>query len=223
VFRALTKVLKSLHICLMERYNDITGSLDAMRIFCPFVRDILALKHILDSWKVKVPQRYTGDRVVQSVISQVITPLREVEKTFGSRLALLEDKERKDQQLARLRRQVEDDEKEAQRIDEAFTAGRKRWDRWQQLHITRMQCEPDPRRRRRLLIPKREDVEETDANGARFERVPIFTKRNAPSPHWALSLAEERHWSEGQEEALLEGLRVFAGRPTQIACCACNC
>jgi hypothetical protein len=212
VFRSLAKVLRSLYNDLVQRYDNIMDSLHAMRILQPFVRDVLALKDALDGWKVAVPQRYKGDKVVQDVITHLIVPLRQVESTFGKQLALLENKARRDQQLAKMHRQADEDDREMKRQDEAFVTTRKRWDRWQQLHITRMQCEPDPLRRKHLTIVKLEDVEERDANGDRFERLPVFTHRNAPSPHWAGSMAEGQAWSEPQEEALLEGLEAFAGK-----------
>jgi hypothetical protein len=218
VFRSLTKVLRTLYDDLVQRYDNIMDSIDAMRILHSFVRDILALKDALDGWKVTVPQRYKGDRVVQDVITHLVVPLRQVESTFSRRLALLENKDGREQQLAKMHLQADEDERELRKKDEAFVTTRKRWNRWQLLHITRMQCEPDPLRRRHLTIVKLEDIEERDANGDRFERLPVFTQRNAPSPHWASSIAKAKEWSGAQEEALLGGLEAFAGKSSPQTC-----
>jgi hypothetical protein len=215
-FRSLAKILRSLYSFLAERHDDVTISLNALRILCHFVHDILFFKDTIAKWRVSVSQRYKGDRIIQDVVSRLIIPLRRAESMFSKRLSLLEDKERRRRQHAEMCRQAEEDESNAKRIEEDGVAERKRWQLWQQLHITRMQCEPDPCRRRHLIITKLEDLEEVDANGVKFERVPVFKNRNTPSQRWASSMTEEKVWSVEQETALLEGLQDLVGQSTYI-------
>jgi hypothetical protein len=215
VFRPLTKVLKSLYSCLADNCDDIATSLEAMRIISPLVHDILALKDSISEWKISIPQRHNGDRIIKDANSQLIAPLREVEAIFSKRLSILEEKEENQRRLARFEQEIEEEDKEFLRQEEAAEAKRIKWDRWQALHIARMECEPDPRRRRHLFITKLEDLEEKDANGVVFERLPVFTNRDTlplPRP----SMAEAKPWSPEQETALLEGLDVYSGRVVHI-------
>jgi hypothetical protein len=131
-----------------------------------------------------------------------------VEKSFRGHLKQLEDAKQQHKRRMALERQLERDEEERQRELEAKEAREGRWKRWQDLHIVRMRHEPNPVKRRKLFITKLEDMEERDANGFRFERVPVFKTRSTPHMH----LTSSREWTEEQEEALLEGLQAFAGK-----------
>jgi hypothetical protein len=217
VFRSLTKVLKSLYSCLAENCDDIMTSLEAIRIISPLVHDILALKDCIAEWKVSVPQLFNGDRIIKDADSHMIAPLREVEGVFSKRLSILEDKEKNRKRLARFKHELEEEKREVARDEEAAKAKQDRWKHWQALHITRMECEPDPRRRRSLWIVNLEDLEEKDANGVTFERLPVFKNRNTLPLHRPSSSAETKSWSTDQETALMDGLQKYAGRVIYIA------
>jgi hypothetical protein len=212
VFRSLVRLLKSLYARLAESCEDVTTSLDAMRIIYPLIRDILLLKDCVTEWKALIPGRYSRDRLVKDVHSHLIAPLREAEGVFRKGLALLKEKERNRIWLASLEHQNEEEREEATRREEAEKSRQKRWARWQALHITRQQCEPDGYiRRKRLWIAKLEDLIEKDADGVRFERLQVFEPRSTPLHHPS-STAEAKSWSTEQETALLDGLQKYAGR-----------
>ena len=97
---------------------------------------------------------------------------------------------------------------------EAQEKRRKTWTRWQALHIVRMQCEPNPHRRQKLVITGVESLEaagERDANGFEFERVPVFAPRSHPPQHSGLTRTDDHDWSEEEEMALIHGLEHCAG------------
>jgi hypothetical protein len=211
VFRSLAKLLASLFKHFSARDEDFTKSLRPILILFPFVHDIIALKDLLASWKVTVPQRYSGDRLVADVNSLLISPLRDLETLLNRRLSQLELSERNVERLADLEQKIEEEEMEAARKHEVSQSRNKRWRRWQDLHIARMECEPDPRRRKYLTIIKLEDLEEKDANGVVFERVPVFKDRNSTPSRWPSSTATARPWLDEQILALMDCLEKFAG------------
>ena len=214
IFRALTAYLEALYSWLGEKCESVNESLEALHILSPLTHEILALKDTIAEWDVSVPQRYKGDRIIMDVDSSLIVPLRRLDKSFRIQLYQLEAAEQRRQQRAELERRREEEADEERKIAEATKASRERWRRWQILHISRMQCEPDPKRRRKLAITKLGDIEEKDANGVKFERVPLFKARSTPPLHWASSMSEERVWTDDEETALLEGLQSFAGKFT---------
>lgn len=175
------------------------------------MHDIIALKDLLAGWKVTVPQRYRGDRLVADVNSLLIAPLRDLETLLNRRLSQLEKGEQDVEKFADLEQQIEEEEMEAARKDEAIQSRNNRWRRWQDLHIARMECEPDPRRRKYLTIIKLEDLEEKDANGVVFERVPVFKYRKSTLSRWPSSTATARPWSDEQILVLMGYLEKFAG------------
>ncbi|KAF2825182.1 hypothetical protein CC86DRAFT_294680 [Ophiobolus disseminans] len=209
VFRSAALVLQSLYEYLKELDDDAMHSLDALRIITPFIHDILAVKDIVAGWKVKALQRYQGDRMIMDLDSYLIVPLREVEKTFSRRLSQLENRESLRRQAARMRREAEREAERQVRQTEMHTVSDERWKRWQELHVTRMQCEPFGSRRSNLSIGKREDFDERDADGFRFERVPAFRDRSSPPP---IQMTQDADWSDEQVIALIEGLESFSGR-----------
>jgi hypothetical protein len=216
IFRSLVRLLKSLYARLAENCEDVTTSLDSMRIISPFIRDILALKDCIAEWKVSIPGRYNGDRLVKDVNSHLIAPLREAEGIFRKGLAVLKEKERNRIWLASLERQNQEEREEAAKREEAETSRRERWARWQALHITRQQCEPDGYiRRKRLWIATFEDLVEKDADGVTFERLQVFEPRSTPLYH--SSTSDAKSWSPEQETALLDGLQRCAGKMIHYA------
>jgi hypothetical protein len=211
VFRSLTKVLRSLYRALAEHEDDVTQSLDAMRIFSPLVHHILLIKDLLASWKVTVPQLYEGDRLIKDVDIHLIAPLRLVDDNFGKCLRHLESKEKAKQELADVERRIEEENEETERANTRKASQRDRWKRWQDLHILRMACEPDPHKRVPLRIIKLDEFEETDANGVKFQRLPVFKDRETPPAHNPQAAVKLKSWSDEQQQVLLEALPDLAG------------
>ena len=60
-----------------------------------------------------------------------------------------------------------------------------------------------------LFAARFEVSDERDANGIKFERIPLFKERDSP-PHQASSVPEEE-WTDRRMTALIEGLTNFAG------------
>jgi hypothetical protein len=211
IFRSLTRYLDALHRWLLGRSDDLTCSPEALKLLSPLVNDILAFKDTIASWKVSIPQRYQGDRIIKDVDVKLVAPLRAVASSFRRKLSQLESKEQSREKLAELDRQADEQEVEAIGREEALAARKERWKVWQELHIKRMQCEPDPRARRKLVITKLDDPEETDANGIPFERLPVFKSRVTLSTRPASSKSTEVVWTDAQITALIDGLKSFAG------------
>jgi len=208
VFRSLIKLAKSLY-----RSRDAgADTLEAMRVLVPLVHHILVTKDLVATWKVTVPQRYDGDRMVGDVNSHLIAPLRKAHDILSKRLRQLEGRERAAHDLANLERQIAEENEEIERLKSTAVAQRDRWARWQQLHIARMRCEPDPRKRLpNLKIINLEDLEDTDANGIKFQRLPVFKDRETPPRRHPSYANRLKSWSPDQEQALLDGLQKFAG------------
>jgi hypothetical protein len=209
VFRSLTLFLQSLHNWFAKKPGEVAWSLEGLRVLSPLIKDILAFKDTISGRKVSVRQRYQGDQIIMDVDSHLITPLREVFKTYSGRLGKLEAREQSRLQFEQLQLETQEAEAEAQRRQEAKAARQKRWTHWQNLHIKRQQCEPDFFRRKKLYITKLEELEDTDANGDQFDRVDVFRHpRTLPPPRRSVV---EKEWTTAQENALIEGLMRFAG------------
>ncbi|KAJ4371882.1 hypothetical protein N0V86_008436 [Didymella sp. IMI 355093] len=216
LFRALTRVLEAMYDKLRgddeaeeEEKLDITESLEAMQILHPFIRDMLRFKDTMDSWRVKVQGRAQDDRLIKDVEINLITSLRIVEKDFKIQLHDLRKAEQGRQARVEIQRQQERQEQEMIRQEEALRFARERRKRWQDLHILRMQYEPDPYRRRRLRFVEPPATAEIDANGNEFERVPFFRERNAPPPP-SVATTSGKGWTPEQDTALLDALQSFA-------------
>ncbi|KAI8931596.1 hypothetical protein NX059_011250 [Plenodomus lindquistii] len=212
LFRALISYLKVIYNWLDASEHDITHSLHAMGILTTFMRAVLSFKDQMDQWRVSVPQRFKGDRVIKDVESCLVAPLRKVYKWYDSRLGQLQAAEERLQENQKLRRRLR--QEEDQRYQDAETAARRRHRqlRWQELHIARMGCEPEWHRRPKLRLISLEEMEERDANGFRFERVPVFTTRSNPPTHTAVEHLEERTWTDDETTALLEAVQHYSGR-----------
>jgi hypothetical protein len=212
VFRSLTLVLESLYECLRDMDENFRQSFAAMRIITPLMRDILGLKQTIAGWKVKTTQRYQGDRIIRDVDSHLIVPLREVYTIYLNSLSQLKSKELLRRQAAHIAREAEEQAEEFARQIEEEATRKQRWKRWQDLHITRLKCEPDPLRRRNLVITKLEELEERDANGIKIERLQVFKHRSNPPRSWASQRAQDVPWSDEETLALIRGLETFAGK-----------
>ncbi|CAN9117540.1 unnamed protein product [Alternaria alternata] len=211
VFRAVILYLEALYIWLDENDGAVTDSLGALRILSPLIRQILAFKDTIADWNVFVPKHFKGDRIIKDVDISLIAHLRHVDKTYRRCLSRLEATEQHRKQQAELDRKMKEQKEEEDRKTMSLEAQTQRWKRWQDLHIKRMLCETDPRRRLKLAIKKLEDLEEKDANGVVFERLPVFTSRSAPPHRQASTLDDSQEWTEQEETALLDGLKRYAG------------
>ncbi|KAJ4299312.1 hypothetical protein N0V90_004556 [Kalmusia sp. IMI 367209] len=216
LFRVVVRYLKTLYDWLEEQYRDVESSLDAMKVIAPFVQGVVSFKDQITSWKVKLPARYKHDRLVKDVETQVIVPLRRVDDAYraiSSRLKEAVQKKLAHEEASRkIRENVEAERQE--RDDEALRI--KRMNRWIDLHVCRLQVEPDLVLRRSLGLrqdyfdSKTGSIEERDANGVAFERVDVFKKRLSP-PAFTNSLDVNKDWTDEEMSALIEGLSQFAG------------
>ncbi|KAG9199422.1 hypothetical protein G6514_008487 [Epicoccum nigrum] len=206
LFRELTLVLEAMHDKLQETERDITASSSALAIVYHFLNTMLIFKDTIRSWKVKVPQRSQGDRLIRDVESNLVVPLRDI--ADGFRILLHQLKRADQDRQAKLEAQLQQTarEQELVRQEEELRSGRERRKRWQDLHIIRMQCEPDLARRRRLRFFEHVQTQEIDANGRPFERVPFLGERSAPPSTW-IATVSDRKWTTEQETALLDDLQ----------------
>ncbi|KAH7397306.1 hypothetical protein BKA66DRAFT_521917 [Pyrenochaeta sp. MPI-SDFR-AT-0127] len=211
IFRALASYLEAVYSWFDAQCDVVTSSLVAMRVLVSIMHEIFALKGTIAKWNVSLPQRHSDHRIVIDIDSKLIAPLRRVEKVFRARLSQLHATEVRREQFASLTRKREQDVIEERRIADAVVSRRKRWIRWQNLHVLRMRCEPDPFKRKKLVITKIDSLEEEDANGVIFERLPVFRPRSTPPLFWASAWSGNRSWTDFEEVALLEGLQEFAG------------
>ncbi|KAI4676952.1 uncharacterized protein J4E84_009252 [Alternaria hordeiaustralica] len=211
VFRALTEYLEALYTWLQDNSGDVTESLEAMKILTPLINQMLSFKDRIAEWNVSVPRRSKGDRIIKDVDIGLIAHLRQVAKTYRGHLSRLKAREEHRKIQEDFERRMQEREEEESRKAELEEARTQRWKRWQALHIVRLTCEPDARRRSKLAITRLEDLEERDANGVIFERLPVFTPRSAPLHRQASALSNKPEWTDQEETALLEGLRHLAG------------
>jgi len=211
VFRALTLYLEALYTWLQDNGGEVTESLEAMRIISPLINQILAFKDKIAEWNVSVPQRSKGDRIIKDVDIGLIVHLRQVSKAYRGHLSRLKAREEHRKIQDDFERRMQEREEEENRKAQLEEARTQRWKRWQALHIVRLTCEPDARRRSKLAITRLEDLEERDANGVIFERLPVFTPRSAPPHRQASGSDNKPEWTDQEETALLEGLRHLAG------------
>ncbi|KAG9380038.1 hypothetical protein PtrSN002B_006357 [Pyrenophora tritici-repentis] len=214
VFHHLTLFLEALYDWLSEKCGTVTESQEALRILLRLMGHILTLKDMITTWNVSVPQRYRGDRLIRDVDSGLITPLRQVVKVYRTRLSQLKDEQRRLEQLEELQRRVQQKAEEERIQMEIREKKLTAWRRWQELHVARMRCEPNPIRRRNLVITPLESIEaaeERDANGFEFERIPVFMPRSHPPHHSGSTRTDNHEWTDEEEAALLEGLEHCAG------------
>ncbi|KAF2117074.1 hypothetical protein BDV96DRAFT_598016 [Lophiotrema nucula] len=210
LFHSFARFFEILVEWAREEYDDKEFSLPALQVLTPLIKDILALKDGIASWKVEIDQRFKGDHVVKSVDQDFIAPLRRVYTTFDAQLKRLEratQQQRAKEELLVKRRQREEEDQRKQQAAESYN---QRWNRWRELHIVRKLVEPDTRRQKRLNITKFADLDERDANGERFERVQAFHDRVAPPAQRTNNLGLD-DWQEYQEYTLIDGLKEFAG------------
>lgn len=212
IFRALARFLQDVFLLLSDHYDVPTDSLYAMRTLSSLTKSILLFKDTIVAWNVPVTQRYKGDRIIKDVDSRFIALLRPLAQKYTVRLSQLEAERVSRQQQEELEQRLKEEADEERRRIDVEAARRARLDRWQYLHLKRLQCEPDAFRRQGLQITKLEDLEDTDANGNKYERLSVFRTRSTPSLHWVSSATKSRNWDQEQETVLLDSLKEFAGK-----------
>jgi len=218
VFRSLAIVLQSLYEGLRDMDENFMNSSRYMRIITPLMRDILDLKQTIKSWKVKTIQRYQGDRMIGDVGQHFIVPLREVYNIYHRHLSQLESREELRRQAEHMRRTNEERIEEDTRQFEAKRIMNKRYKRWQDLHMTRLETEPDLNMRLpKLGIIDFRNFEENDSNGSPMRRLEVFVERVNPPPSSFLKEVGKAKWSKEEEVTLLEGLEDYAGRLCCVA------
>ncbi|KAF2794170.1 hypothetical protein K505DRAFT_374819 [Melanomma pulvis-pyrius CBS 109.77] len=204
LFRALTRFLEAVHNWVQQN-EETLGLLPAMQILTPLVRDILLLKDSVTFSKVQIPQRYKGDRIVKEVEEKLIVPLRKVDEIYRaelSQLEYLEQVHKKRDELYSLQR-----EKWSPEGIQAQQAYKQKLAWWQYLEVVRLQCEPEPHRRRMLAPPRIDNTGGRDSDGVSFERVPLFVHRETHLPP-SITL---RDWTDTESIVLADALQTFAG------------
>lgn len=218
LFRSLGQVIMALHDCTPSAPIDTSeGELvyDTLKIATRFIQQILLFKSALAPWKVGSLKR-EGVLVIQPATQGLITPLRELVEEYTRDLRQM-DRRRKEErqrqaQLEEQARRLEEEKHKAQ----VLKVQKERLKRWQDLHIARMKCEPDPELHDHLRFRKMPDSQELDANGERFERVAVFTTRTGPPGN--LGDGEGLDWEDEEKIALLDGLREFVGTYSPPIC-----
>ena len=215
LFRELVMFLVQLHGWLERCFGEVSAALETMRILFALARAIVSFKDTIAAWKVQLPTRYKNDRLVKDVDVKLIAPLRRVLSSYRVTLSELKANSQARRMREEQKRKREEALEEERRKETSTNFQREKWNLWMDLHVWRQQCEPDPIRRRDLFIDpklfaaKFGNSDERDANGFKFERIPLFKERDSP-PHRPSAGAEEE-WTDGQMAALVEGLTNFAG------------
>jgi hypothetical protein len=207
LFRELVACLIHIHAWLEKGYGEVTEALEAMRALFTLAHAILSFKDMISSWKLSTRSKDVG--MVKSIDRNLIVPLRSVVDTYSINYNELKTQKQEEE----VRRRKEEVLEEERRREAKAELQKDRWKRWQDLHVWRQQCEPDSQRRRRLVIDAKlfeARFDERDANGVKFERIPLFRDRDSPPPQ-AGAVSEEQ-WDDTQMAALIEGLTMFAGR-----------
>jgi hypothetical protein len=212
LFRALAIYLVSLYDWL----DDNRESLDAISIKVELAEAIIAFKEEIASWKVRIPTRYKNDHFIRDVDRELISPLRRVVEMNRVALSHAEASVHARKMQEEVQLKMKEKEEERSRKEKNVSIQRERWKRWQDLHIWRQQCEPDPLRRRHLYIDPSyytahfNSFNERDANGTEFERIPLFKERDS-APRRVPSATQDE-WTDEQVAALIEGLTKLAGK-----------
>lgn len=224
LFRQVVRYLEALYFWLSERYRVLESSLDAMRIITPLVDAIVTTKDRIAEWRVPIPTRYKGARLIKDVDSDLVVPLRRISEPYRTALRQLKEgiqKRRAQEELAqkhRKRTETEDAKREMEEVRKRKLCA------WIDLHVCRLRMEPSVPRRMAMSMKKEyfdkkvaqwadeeaAEPEERDSNGKPFLRVGVFKKRDKP-PASSYPVDAEKEWTDEQTEALVEGLQEFAG------------
>lgn len=211
IFGALYLFVESIHQRLGCMPESSTWPVTATHVLQRLTGEILSLEDHIASWRVNLRQQHKGDPFIQHARSNIIKPLRQMNASLRRRIDQLEISALNEDYLTKLRHSRK--RKEENDIDRARDAAYKveRWKWWQNLHISRMECEPCIERRKGLSIMTLGELEEKDANGHPIERVPIFKLRPTITPQWLSAIGQTQEWTRDAELALLGGLEKFAG------------
>ncbi|KAL5440293.1 hypothetical protein PMIN06_009697 [Paraphaeosphaeria minitans] len=224
LFRQVVSYLKSLYDWLLQKYRVFESSLDAMRIVAPLVNAIVLFNDRVAAWRISIPTRYKGVRLIKDVEIHLIVPLRKLSQAYVTILCNLKDqawKRRAYEELEQETREREQNEEEKQEM-EALRI--EKLNDWIELHVCRLRIEPSAHRRHALSMrheyfdkkvakwtdEEAEGQEERDANGVLFSRVDLFKKRVVP-PVSPCPDDDEKEWTDEQMKALIYGLQNFAG------------
>lgn len=212
LFRSFACLLQVVYNWSRRRNNDPLSSLSALRVLLPLMQDILSFKDAIARWKVQIPQRFKGDRLIRDVEQNLIAPLRNIERQCHDELDSLERVELEEEVKREFWERRKQQETENKQKIEAAKHLEERRKKWQDLHICRMKIEHriDPAIRKHLRIPPEKISDERDANGIPFEREPIFRERSSAFTYRTAHLDNEG-WSDQQLAALVDGLEKYAG------------
>ncbi|KAF1999282.1 hypothetical protein P154DRAFT_523485 [Amniculicola lignicola CBS 123094] len=208
LFRALALVFVDVHAWALTAYGDDLG-IETLQTLRPLMRDILSFKDTIRLWNVGIGNRFQGDSMIRDVQTQFLNPLHRLKALYNTQLsvqkATLEQKRTREEAREVWRKKEEDEERKRTAVE----LRKRRWEHWQYLHVQRLTCEPDIRRSRHLRITPIEDVEETDANGVPFERVPAF--RDRVTPPRRLPHVTGNDWKDDELTVLIGSLEKYAG------------
>ena len=102
------------------------------------MQDILSFKDTIARWNVHLPQRFKGDRLVNDVKHNLITPLRKIENQSRSELRRLERAEQDGMIKREYRERKSQEEDSAKWRNEAAKLREERWEKWQELYTERL-------------------------------------------------------------------------------------
>ncbi|KAF2159246.1 hypothetical protein M409DRAFT_60953 [Zasmidium cellare ATCC 36951] len=149
--------------------------------------------------------------VVKPVKHDILKPLKEVRDGLIRYILTKEQDEintrhraREDAEIARQLREEEEEQARRKRENHIKSL-------WRTLHDERLDVTGfvDKAKAKHLRMPYA--TVELDQNGEPFERLEVFRHRIGPHPVH-VELARQREWTVEQVQALLEGLRRYAGR-----------
>ncbi|KAF2257901.1 hypothetical protein CC78DRAFT_622247 [Lojkania enalia] len=209
VFYSLIRLLKHVYERMAEMYETVM-CIPALRIITSLVSSILSFKDTIASWKVGLVQRFKGDRPVRDVDQKLIAPLRVAHKDCGAHLWRLQQKEQIQKQSAEMEDRRRERETAEKLKAEAEILQIKKQNLWHDLYAYRTAAEPNMKRWASLRWVPLHVLEERDANGIQFERLPLFRDRVAPPAYRNPNLKLDE-WTDEQVSALIDGLRKYAG------------
>ncbi|CAI6332473.1 unnamed protein product [Periconia digitata] len=216
LFRDLVRYLAMIFNWLEENHGPIDQSLPSAEIMLLVIGAIISLKDKISTWKGPMPHHDFGNRLIKDIESKIIVPLRAVQKQYCKVQTELKTEAINKMNYDRIRQRSMEKAQEAaqkQKNEELYYQKKLHW---QDLHLIRQKYEPDWDLRKRLFFRTDEferllkQSEERDANGQKFERLPVFKERESPMARHSLPITDVI-WEDANIEALIEGLRKYYG------------
>ncbi|OCK80917.1 hypothetical protein K432DRAFT_381792 [Lepidopterella palustris CBS 459.81] len=192
---------------LHQSGDELELSVDSLAKVTNLVSSILSLQTLVHTWGKKLDSSLG---IVKPIRNKVIAPLKLVEKTFKRELQRQEQRKAEREASRKAIAQQQRAEKEYTRKREVAAKEAARQQRWYYLHLDRIECEPDITLHDRLRNKCVEDSEELDANGEPIERLSLLGERDGPRRPEATNM-EGLDWTDEELEALIDGLRKYAG------------